>query len=88
MGSSKGIQVFTAVLIVALSLCFSPGFAFYLGNLLRIFGKHQLYLKEAYIIEQMAQVDMVVFDKTGTITTIKKEISYEGVPLSRKSRQS
>lgn len=80
---SKAFQVFTAVLIVACPCALALASPFTLGNLLRIFGKHQLYLKEAYIIEQMAQVDMVVFDKTGTITTHQKsEISYEGVPLS------
>ena len=75
---SKAFQVFTAVLIVACPCAIALASPFTLGNLLRIFGKQQLYLKESYIIEQMAQVDTVVFDKTGTITTHQKsKIIYE-----------
>ncbi|MAY23151.1 MAG: heavy metal translocating P-type ATPase [Flavobacteriaceae bacterium] len=80
---SKAFQVFTAVLIVACPCAIALASPFTLGNLLRIFGKQQLYLKESYIIEQMAQVDTVVFDKTGTITTHQKsKIIYEGIPLT------
>ena len=76
-------QVFTAVLIVACPCAIALAAPFTLGNILRIFGKHKLYLKEAYIIEQMAKVDTVVFDKTGTITTHKKgKIIYEGIALN------
>ena len=36
-----------------------------------------------YNNEQLAKVDTIVFDKTGTITTNKKSnISYEGLSLS------
>jgi Cu+-exporting ATPase len=38
------------------------------GNMLRVFGRHGLYLKNADVIEPMASVNAVVFDKTGTIT--------------------
>ena len=42
-----------------------------------------MYLKNALVIEQLAKVDTIVFDKTGTITTNKKSnISYEGNILS------
>jgi Cu+-exporting ATPase len=46
-------------------------------------GNRKLYLKNATVIEQMAKVDTIVFDKTGTITSNKKtSITYEGVQLS------
>ncbi len=81
---SKVFQVLTAVLIVACPCAIALAAPFTLGNLLRSFGKHKFYLKESYIIEQMAQIDIVVFDKTGTLTTHENtSISYEGIPLSQ-----
>lgn len=80
---NKAFNVFTAVLIVACPCAIALASPFTLGNLLRIFGKNKLYLKEAAVIEQMAKVDTVVFDKTGTLTTNKRNvITYEGVALS------
>jgi len=56
---------------------------FTLGNVLRILGNRKLYLKNALVIEQLAKVDSIVFDKTGTITTNKKTaITYEGNVLT------
>lgn len=65
---SKIWPVVTAVLIVACpcSLLLSATFTF--GNMQRIFGKHKLYLKNATVIETLAGIDTIVFDKTGTIT--------------------
>lgn len=80
---SKAFNVFTAVLIVACPCAIALASPFTLGNMLRIFGRNKLYLKEASVIEHMAKVDTVVFDKTGTLTTHKKNsITYEGILLS------
>jgi Cu+-exporting ATPase len=44
-----------------------------------------LYLKNAQVIEQMAKVDTIVFDKTGTITSsLKSTIEYTGSDLTVK----
>ncbi len=76
-------NVFTAVLIVACPCTLALTAPFTFGNVLRIFGKKKFYLKNALVIEQLAKVDTIVFDKTGTITTNKKSnISYEGQVLS------
>lgn len=76
-------NVFTAVLIVACPCALALTAPFTMGNVLRILGKKKFYLKNALVIEQLAKVDTIVFDKTGTITTNKKSnISYEGVMLS------
>ena len=78
-------NVFTAILIVACPCALALTAPFTLGNVLRILGKRKFYLKNALVIEQLAKVDTLVFDKTGTITTNKKTaISYEGTPLNDK----
>jgi P-type Cu+ transporter len=75
-------NVFTAILIVACPCALALTAPFTLGNVLRIMGYRKLYLKNATVIEQMAKVDTIVFDKTGTITTNKKtSITYEGTEL-------
>ncbi|PWB24505.1 heavy metal translocating P-type ATPase [Flavobacterium sp. HTF] len=76
-------NVFTAVLIVACPCALALTAPFTFGNILRILGKQKLYLKNALVIEQLAKVDTIVFDKTGTITTNKKSnITYEGNVIS------
>lgn len=76
-------NVFTAILIVACPCALALTAPFTLGNVLRIMGNRKLYLKNATVIEQVAKVDTIVFDKTGTITSNKKtSITYEGVQLS------
>jgi Cu+-exporting ATPase len=78
-------NVFTAVLIVACPCALALSAPFTLGNVLRIVGNRKLYLKNATVIEQMAKVNTIVFDKTGTITTDKKStIKYEGDFLNAK----
>lgn len=85
---SKAFNVFTSVLIVACPCAIALAAPFTLGNVLRIFGREKLYLKETSVIEQMAKLDTVVFDKTGTLTTNQKNlITYEGVALSSEEKQ-
>ncbi len=79
----QAFNVFTAVLIVACPCALALTAPFALGNVLRIMGKQKMYLKNATVIEQMAKVDTIVFDKTGTITTNKKTaIKFVGEALS------
>jgi Cu+-exporting ATPase len=81
--ANTAFNVFTAVLIVACPCALALTAPFTFGNVLRILGKQKFYLKNALVIEQLAKVDTIVFDKTGTITTNKKSsISYEGVALT------
>ncbi len=80
---SKALNVFTAVLIIACPCAIALAAPFTLGNILRIFGKKKFYLKNASVLEQLAQIDTIIFDKTGTITSNQKsEAKYEGEPLS------
>ncbi len=66
---NKVMNAFTAILIIACPCALSLSYPFALGNGLRIIGKQKFYLKNAEVIETMAQCDTVVFDKTGTLTT-------------------
>lgn len=80
---SKTLNVFTSVLIIACPCAIALAAPFTLGNLLRIFGKLKFYAKNTSVIEQLASINTIIFDKTGTITTNKKTtIEYEGVELS------
>lgn len=81
--ASKAMNVFTAILIIACPCALALSAPFTFGNMLRIFGKLKFYLKNATVIEQLATVDTVIFDKTGTITSNKKsKATYEGIELS------
>ena len=80
---NTAFNVFTAVLIVACPCALALTAPFTFGNILRILGKKKIYLKNALVIEQLAKVDTLVFDKTGTITTTEKStIDYQGTKLS------
>lgn len=82
--SSKALNVFTAVLIIACPCAIALSAPFTLGNLLRILGKKKFYLKNANVIEQLAQINTIIFDKTGTITSNDDaKITYDGIDLSQ-----
>ncbi|WP_370408255.1 heavy metal translocating P-type ATPase [Tenacibaculum dicentrarchi] len=85
--SSKALNVFTAVLIIACPCAIALAAPFTLGNMLRIFGKKKFYLKNATVVEQLAVIDSVIFDKTGTLTTSKEnQIDYKGSELSSEEK--
>ncbi|WP_034043949.1 heavy metal translocating P-type ATPase [Wocania ichthyoenteri] len=81
--SSKALNVFTSVLIIACPCAIALSAPFTFGNILRILGKKKFYLKNASVIEQLAKINTIIFDKTGTITVNKEmSINYEGEALS------
>jgi Cu+-exporting ATPase len=81
--SSKALNVFTSVLIIACPCAIALAAPFTFGNILRIFGKLKFYAKNASVIEQLAAIDTIIFDKTGTITANKEtSVTYDGLQLS------
>lgn len=79
----EAVSVFTSVLIIACPCALAMSAPFTLGNMLRFFGYSKFYLKNARVIEKMAKVSAIVFDKTGTITTSQQgEVTFQGVELS------
>ncbi|MCB0446903.1 MAG: heavy metal translocating P-type ATPase metal-binding domain-containing protein [Gelidibacter sp.] len=82
--ASIAMNVFTSVLIIACPCAIALAAPFTLGNLLRIFGKQKFYLKNATVIEQLAAINTIIFDKTGTITSNKRSTAtYDGITLSK-----
>jgi len=81
--SSMAINVVTAVLIIACPCALALSAPFAIGNMLRIFGYKKFYLKNADTVENMANIDTIIFDKTGTITSShKSQITYKGEKLN------
>jgi len=76
-------NVVTAVLIIACPCALALSAPFAIGNILRIFGYHKFYLKNAETVENIAKANTIIFDKTGTITsTDKSHIIYKGEKLN------
>lgn len=70
--------VITSVLMVACPCALALAVPFTYGNTLRVFGRNGFYLKNADVVERMATIDSVVFDKTGTITWGTAHIKFIG----------
>ncbi len=86
---TKAFQVVSAVLIIACPCALALSAPFALGNMLRIFGRNKFYLKNTNVIENIAKIDTLVFDKTGTITTNKStNISFSGSELTDLEKNS
>lgn len=77
--STKAWASFTAVLIIACPCALALSSPFTLSAVLSIFDKNRFYLKNTAVVEEMARINTLVFDKTGTITAPEGfKISFEG----------
>jgi Cu+-exporting ATPase len=65
----RGFGAFTAVLIVACPCALALSTPFTMSAALSVFDRNLFYLKNTAVVEQMAKIDTIVLDKTGTITT-------------------
>lgn len=85
---AKGLNAFTAVLIIACPCALAISSPFTLGNILRSFERNKFYLKNFSVIEKLAKVDAIVFDKTGTLTkTNSSQISFTGEILNPEEKK-
>ncbi|MFD2872931.1 heavy metal translocating P-type ATPase [Mucilaginibacter ximonensis] len=73
----RGINAFTAVLIVACPCALALSTPFTMSAVLSIFDRNLFYLKNTAVVEQLANIDTIVMDKTGTITTGSKNVDLE-----------
>jgi Cu+-exporting ATPase len=65
----RGFAAFTAVLIVACPCALALSTPFTMSAALSIFDRNLFYLKNTKVVEQLAAINTIVMDKTGTITT-------------------
>jgi Cu+-exporting ATPase len=70
--------VLTSVLMVACPCALALAAPFTYGNMLRVFGRHGFYLKNADVIERLSKIDTIVFDKTGTVTNGAAQLDFIG----------
>ncbi len=81
--STVALNAFTAVLIIACPCVLALTIPFTYGNIIRLLSKYGLYLQNTNVIENIQNVDTIVFDKTGTITDSKLIIPiYNGKKLT------
>ena len=80
---ATALNIFTSVLIVACPCALALSTPFTLGNAMRILGRDKIYLRNTSVIEDLAKVDSIVFDKTGTITQLgKSDLIFTGNVLN------
>jgi Cu+-exporting ATPase len=85
---SRAINALTTTLIIACPCALLLAATFTHGNSIRQLGKKAFYLKNASILEKLAKINVIVFDKTGTITEAKfADVVYTGAPLSTQENQ-
>ena len=65
----RAFNAFTAVLIVACPCALALSTPFTMAAALSVFDRNLFYLKNTKVVEQLAAIDSIVLDKTGTITT-------------------
>lgn len=66
----RGIQAFSSVLIVACPCALALAAPFTLGSAQRLLARRSIYLRNAQIVEVLADINAVAFDKTGTLTAV------------------
>lgn len=70
--------VLTSVLMVACPCALALVAPFTYGSMMRVFGRHGFYLKNADVIERMATINAIFFDKTGTVTSGDESVKFIG----------
>jgi Cu+-exporting ATPase len=82
---SKVWNAVTSILIVACPCALLLSATFTNGNMLRVLQGFGFFARNAGVIEQVANADSIVFDKTGTITEqTNSGITYEGAQMDEK----
>jgi len=80
--ASVALKAFTSVLIVACPCALALAAPLTLGTAQRRLAGQKAFLRNAQVVERMAEVDTVVFDKTGTLTTSRGQAKWRGEALT------
>ena len=67
--AGKSLKAFTSVLIVACPCALALAAPLTHGTAQRILARWKIFLKNALVIERLAEINTIVLDKTGTLTT-------------------
>ena len=86
--TSKLIPSVTAMLIIACPCALLLAVTFTNGNLLRLLSNNGLFLRDAFVIEQLGYINHIVFDKTGTLTEETSSYAFSGDELSANEIQA
>ncbi len=85
---SEAFNIFTAVLIVACPCALALSTPFTLGSTVNILAANGFYLKNTSVVEQLSNINTLVFDKTGTITDSNNaEVEFVGEQLTETELQ-
>jgi Cu+-exporting ATPase len=77
--AAKAENVFTAVLIVACPCALALAAPLTQGTAQRLLARLNIFLKSGLVLERLAEVDTVVLDKTGTLTTTDgRGVTFQG----------
>jgi len=88
ISSEIAVNAVTAVLIIACPCALALSTPFALGSALRFLAKARFSLKDIGVVETLAHIDRIVFDKTGTLAMSgKSEVVFEGTALTQDERQ-
>lgn len=84
--ANRAWGAFTAVLIIACPCALALSSPFTLSAALSIFDKNKCYIKNTHVIEEMASIDSLVYDKTGTISSPKSSAMFFKGSLTAQER--
>ena len=86
---ARAVKAFVSVLIVACPCALALAAPFSLGTAQRMLARHRIFLRNPQVIEDLAGIDGVVLDKTGTLTKPHQgELIFHGEALTEPERQA
>lgn len=85
----RGVHALTTILIVACPCSLLLSATFTHAAIISVLGKNGVFLKNAGLLEKIANIRHIVWDKTGTITSSKNtNVHFEGISLTEKEKQN
>ena len=87
--AGKSLKAFTSVLIVACPCALALAAPLTHGTAQRILARWKIFLKNALVIERLAEINTIVLDKTGTLTTADaRGVNFVGAAALSAEEQS